>query len=276
MFLTDIDTEDKEVLKKTASILKKIRNWITKSASVTAGFTSDKSCFSGCTDTLSKYLKNPDCINSAPLNEDQKTPSEPSVTYEALLIPTLVNYNASVIRSSLLGTEEFVHEKLLTRIIDTGYLWEKVRMENGAYGVGAAVNGMEGILSFSSYRDPLIKETQLAFKASLKYIIDGNITEDELFKAVLNCIGKEIKPLSPGEKGHVNIRRNLYSLSDEVRQKNREIMLNTEVNDIINAARRLYRSFDLVSCCSMCGNETLKSFSDYFSDFTLEKTKLPV
>ena len=276
IFLTGIDTENKEVLIKTAEILKKIRNWITKSASVTAGFTSDKSCFSESSDTLSKYLKNPERKNTAPIFEDQKISSTASVSYEALLIPTLVNYNSSVVRSSLLGTEEFIHEKLLTRIIDTGYLWEKVRMENGAYGVGAAVNGMEGVLSFSSYRDPLIKETQEAFKASLKYIIDGNITEDELFKAVLNCIGKEIKPLSPGEKGHVNIRRNLYSFSDDIRQKNREIMLKAEVKDIIKAAERLYKSFDIVSCCTMCGNETLESSSAYFSDFELEKTKLPV
>ena len=276
LFLSGIDTENKNVIKDTAEKLKKIQKWIMKKSSVTAGITSDKSCFSAGTEILSKYINNPPSEKTLPVFDDNSSFSQEGRSYEALIVPSLVNFNASVIKASRTGTEEFIYEKLLTRIIDTGFLWEKVRMENGAYGVGSAVNGMEGILSFSSYRDPSVKGTQDAFRDSLKYIIDGNLTEDELFKAVINCIGKEIKPLSPGEKGHVNIRRHLYSLSDEVRQKNREIMLKAKTEDIIKAAERLYNSFNEVSMCSMCGNETIESYGEYFSLFQLKKTELPV
>ena len=276
IFLSGLDTKDKTVVRETAEKLKKIKKWIIGKSSVTAGLTSDKSCFERNTEVLAKYLNNPPSCNPDPVFDNETAFSSEENSYEALVIPSLVNFNASVIKASKTGSEDFIYEKLLTRIIDTGYLWEKVRMENGAYGVGAVVNGMEGVLSFSSYRDPSVKGTQEAFRDSLKYIIDGNLTDDELFKAVLNCIGKEIKPLSPGEKGHVNIRRNLYSLTDEVRQKNRDIMLKAKTEDIIRAAERLYRNFNEVSRSSMCGNETLESYSDYFSSFKLTKTELPV
>ena len=276
IFLSGIDTEDKDVIKETAEKLKNIQDWIISKSSVTAGLTSDKSCFSSGTEILSKYINNPSAEKTFHVSDDKSSFSEDGSSYEALVVPSLVNFNASVIKASRTGSEEFIHEKLLTRIIDTGFLWEKVRMENGAYGVGSAVNGMEGILSFSSYRDPSVEGTQEAFRDSLKYIIDGNLTEDELFKAVINCVGKEIKPLSPGEKGHINIRRDLYSLSDEVRQKNREIMLKAKTEDIIRAAERLFKNFDNAARCSMCGNETIESYSDYFSGFKLKKTELPV
>lgn len=276
LFLSSLDAEDKECLRETAERLKRIRNWIIDEAEVITGMTCDKSCFERNTSVLSKYISNPSTEDPEAVCEKTGRCSLPENSYEALLIPSLVNFNASVISSSRIGSDEFVHEKLLTRIIDTGYLWEKVRMENGAYGVGASVNGMEGILTFTSYRDPSIEGTQNSFRESLKYIIDGNITEDELFKAVLNSIGKEIKPLSPGEKGHVNMRRLIYGLSDEVRQQNREIMLKTSVKDIVKAAERLYKNYDRVSRASMCGNEALESYRDYFSGFKMKRTRLPV
>ena len=274
LFLSEIKTDDRTVLKDIAEKLIKIRNWIINAAPVTAGLTSDKSFFDKSTEILTRYVKNnplDDCI----LSEERQSLLSGS-DYEALVIPSLVNFNASVIRSSRTGTDEFIHEKLLSRIIDTGFLWEKVRMENGAYGVGATVNGMEGIVSFSSYRDPSIETTQEAFRNSLLHIINGNLTEDELFKAVLNCVGKEIKPLSPGEKGHINMRRLLYRLSDDVRQKNRDRMLKTGMDDIVRAAERLYKSFESVSMATMCGSEALESNREYFSGFSLHETKMPV
>ena len=138
-------------------------------------------------------------------------------------------------------------------------------MENGAYGVGASVNGMEGILTFTSYRDPSIEGTQNSFRESLKYIIDGNITEDELFKAVLNSIGKEIKPLSPGEKGHVNMRRLIYGLfrrSKTAKQGNNAE--NERKKILLKLQKGLYKNYDRVSRASMCGNEALESYRDYF------------
>lgn len=275
LFLSSLDAENPETVKIAAEKLKRIRKFLTAESGVTAGLTADKSCFENISSVLSNHLKNPVSCELKPVYDNMGASFDEN-SYETLLIPSLINFNASVIGASRTGTKEFIHEKLLTRIIDTGYLWEKVRMENGAYGVGAGVNGMEGILTFSSYRDPSIEMTQDAFKDSLKYIIDGNVTEDELFKAVLNCVGKEIKPLAPGEKGHINIRRRIYGLSDEVRQKNREIMLKTGVNDIVKAAERLYKNYDRVSRTTMCGNEALESCRDYFSGFKLKKTELPV
>ena len=279
-FLAAVDTGERKNLEMISVKLKKIRDFMLKNADIKISLTAEDNSLDTSSSILSGYISRGNDRKDRGSSEYPahyaETSSGKKQPYNALLIPSLVNFNAAVIRCSRTGTDEFVHEKLLSRIIDTGYLWEKVRMENGAYGVGATVNGMEGILTLSSYRDPSIASTQGFFRKSFEYIAGRNMTEDELFKAVISCVGKELKPLAPGEKGHINLRRIIYGLSDEIRQKNRDIMLKTALEDIVEAAERLYKNYDSVSLSTMCGREALEAYSDYFTGFSIEETVLPV
>ena len=52
-------------------------------------------------------------------------------------------------------------------------------------------------------------------------------------------MGRDLKPLSPAEESLIGFRRDLYGISDEIRQHKREAMLNTTVEDLITAASEL-------------------------------------
>jgi hypothetical protein len=149
-------------------------------------------------------------------------------------------------------------------------------MDGGAYGVGVVANGMEGLFSFSSYRDPNIEETQNIFYESLKSVSEKSVTEEMLLKAVISGTGREIRPLAPGEKGVINIRRKIYGLDDELRQRGRNVMLDTGIKDIAASADKLRNQFVKNSRCVLTGRESYKKYKKYFTVNSFRKITLDI
>ncbi|MCK5673297.1 MAG: insulinase family protein, partial [Spirochaetales bacterium] len=112
---------------------------------------------------------------------------------EALIIPSPVSYSALAFRSSLIESKEYGSEILLSHILRTDYLWENVRMKGGAYGASASANGMEGIFSFSSYRDPNIEKTIKAFRKGLEILASEGVTKEILEKAIISIVGRDVR-----------------------------------------------------------------------------------
>ncbi|WP_319559023.1 insulinase family protein [Marispirochaeta sp.] len=163
--------------------------------------------------------------------------------YQALVIPTTVNYAAQVFPSSRLGDTEHPYEDLLAHILKVESLWEKIRMQGGAYGAFASVNATEGVFSMASYRDPHTFRTLQAFRDSLSELTRG-VDPLLLEKSIISVVGRELRPLSPGEKGMLAFRRRLYCISDEERQKKRDTILSAAPADIRRAAERLIAALD--------------------------------
>jgi presequence protease len=284
-FLQSLNPDDKKELEAISVRLKKIRNWIVSSVNVLSSLTADEADLDKCYKKLLCYLpagSGKDIVSLQTANTDGISGSRSStgaedVKLSCIIAPTLVSYNSAVIRSSRVGSDEYIYEKLLSRIIETGYLWDKVRMDGGAYGVGAVANGMEGVFSFSSYRDPRIEETQKVFIESLKFIASENIPDEILLKAVISGVGKEIRPLAPGEKGIINVRRKLYGLDDSFRQRSRDIMLKAEVRHIRAAAESLLRRFERGgSRCVLTGPESYEKYRHYFPEELCRKIILKI
>ncbi len=276
LFLQSINPDDKKELEKVSLMLKKIRDYISCSRKAVTSLTSDESDAEGCYKTLFKYLPRPfgrqgtggELFPDAEGPEGflQKQSDFREASFSCIIAPSLVSYNSAVLKSSRTGSDEYVYEKLLSRVIETGFLWDKVRMEGGAYGVGAVANGMEGLFSFSSYRDPQIEETQKTFLDSLKSVTAESVTDGMLLKAVISGVGREIRPLAPGEKGIVNTRRKIYGLDDDLRQRGRDIMLGAGIRDIVNSARMLEDNFRTASKCVLTGRESFDKYSNYFTE----------
>ena len=277
-FLQSLDPDSSSSLEKTALALKAIRKYLEKSGRVFVNLTSDESTLEKNYTTVSQYL--PDTPDDSVMSKIQK-PAVPSMDNicsqsDCIIVPSLVNFNSAVARSSRTGSAEYVHEKLLSRIIETGYLWDKVRMEGGAYGVSASANGMEGVFSFSSYRDPHIAETFDTFLKSLASVTSERLTAEALLKAVISGVGKEIRPLAPGEKGLLDTRRKIYGLDDSLRQEGRDLMLSAAPSDIVKAARLIESRFAGSSMCVVTGRENFSKYSSFFDSRRFRKTELNI
>jgi Zn-dependent M16 (insulinase) family peptidase len=61
-------------------------------------------------------------------------------------------------------------------------------------------------------------------------------------KAVIGTIGREDRPIDPGEKGFVCMQRNLHGITDDARQARRTSLLSVDRQGIAAAARQLIQT----------------------------------
>ena len=161
-------------------------------------------------------------------------------------------FNALALRIPCRDDYEYVTSSLLASVLSSGYLWNTVRGENGAYGVESHVDGMENLIVFSSYRDPNVSKTLDVFKAALKQ----KIGTEELEYAVVAIIGKELRPLSPQARCDESFRRVLYGMNTPLYLKRRKILLTLTTADLAEAAKRIRAvPQDEYSVTVVCGSE---------------------
>ena len=169
---------------------------------------------------------------------------ERSLRGESLLSSASVGYVARAIPGFRYEHTDNGPAAVLGHLLSTGYLWEKVRMEGGAYGAFSFPRNMEGLFLFGSYRDPHIAGTLSRFREALQFIEGPELKENEVEKAVIGTIGREDRPMDPGEKGFVSLQRKLHGVTDDMRQKRRDRLIATSRAEVVRAARELTRTFD--------------------------------
>ncbi|HVP18010.1 MAG TPA: insulinase family protein, partial [Spirochaetia bacterium] len=185
-----------------------------------------------------------------PLNPRSGPPAQTQATHqrgvraESFLSSASVGYVARAIPGFRYEHPDNGPSAVLGHLLSTGYLWEKVRMEGGAYGAFSFPRNMEGLFLFGSYRDPHITGTLVKFREGLTFIEGGTVDEDEVEKAVIGSIGREDRPLDPGERGFVSLQRRLHAVTDEMRQERRDRLIATRRAQVVEAARELSRTYD--------------------------------
>lgn len=111
------------------------------------------------------------------------------------------------------------------------YLWEKVRVQGGAYGGFAVFDQQSGNFNFLSYRDPNLDQTLQAFDQTADYLRKLELSESELTKAIIGAIGEVDAHQLPDAKGYTALVRHLLGITDEERQRIRDQILNTSQQD---------------------------------------------
>jgi len=158
---------------------------------------------------------------------------------EALLTTTNVNFAAVAIQAAAFGSTESMQEAVLAHYLSTGFLWERVRMQGGAYGASASVSSLERLFTFSSYRDPNIASTFAAFREALAAAHATRLSPEAFEQVLIGAVGKEDRPMAPGEKGFVAFKRSLLGITDSLRQLRRDRLLAAGPGDLEAAAGRL-------------------------------------
>jgi len=166
-----------------------------------------------------------------------------SVRAESLLSSASVGYVARAIPGFRYENPDNGPAAVLGHLLSTGYLWEKVRMEGGAYGAFSFPRNMEGLFLFGSYRDPHIASTLARFREGLAFVESSALGEEDVEKAVIGTVGREDRPLDPGEKGFVSLQRKLHGVTDQMRQERRNKLIATHRAEVVRAARELAKTF---------------------------------
>lgn len=116
------------------------------------------------------------------------------------------------------------------------HLWEKIRVQGGAYGAFAQFDDATGVFTFLSYRDPNIKATIENYDQAadfLKGLDASRLSEIELKKAIIAAIGDLDSYQLPDAKGYTSMMRYITGRTDAMRQKYRDEVLSTNGEDFI-------------------------------------------
>jgi presequence protease len=151
--------------------------------------------------------------------------------HEGLTLPSQVNYVGKGANLYDLGYRFHGSSLVITRYLRTSWLWDRVRVQGGAYGAFCNFDRLSGVLTFVSYRDPNLLKTLEVFDQVPAFLRETNLGRDELNKSIIGAIGDLDTYLLPDAKGYTSMIRHLIGDTEEIRQKMREEILTTTEED---------------------------------------------
>lgn len=172
---------------------------------------------------------------------------------EGFLTSAKVQYVAKAFNFKRLGYAYSGSLHVLRTILGLDYLWNRVRVQGGAYGGMAGIE-RNGNIYFTSYRDPNLSETIEIYHQAAEYIRSFEASEREMTKYIIGTISRLDAPLSPSMKGEKATALYLSGISQEDLQQERDQVLSTKVEEI----RRYADMIDQVmkqNCLCVLGND---------------------
>lgn len=152
-----------------------------------------------------------------------------------------LNFTALAVKSDYYGTKQHASEYVLANILTNGELWQKVRVQGGAYGAQAMAMGKEGTFVLASHMDPNTSRTFDIYHEILSNKKLRNFSLEEIHKNIIGSIGKELKPVDLNSRLKQLIRYDLLHLNNSKRESHRELVKSITVKDINNALINLER-----------------------------------
>jgi hypothetical protein len=219
----EIDKDWDSVLGK----LETVRRLLVNRTSMVANVTLDASAWDSFKPQLASLIEALPSIQAAPA----KWLPAISTKNEGLTIPAQVNYVGKGANLYKLGYEPDGSVNVINNYLGTTWLWEKVRVQGGAYGGFSQFDSTSGTFTFLSYRDPNILPTLENYDNTVKFLRDLNLSAAELTKSIIGTIGDLDAYLLPDAKGWTSMLRHLTNYTDDKRQQIRDEVLGTTVQD---------------------------------------------
>jgi Zn-dependent M16 (insulinase) family peptidase len=151
--------------------------------------------------------------------------------HEGLTIPSQVNF---VGKAGSLYQAGYHLQGSITAILsylNSTWVWDKVRVQGGAYGGFVVFDQYSGVLSYLSYRDPNLESTLQSYDQTAGFLRQLQLDEPERVKAIIGAVGELDAYQLPDAKGFTALLRYLLGISDERRQKLRDELLATQPAD---------------------------------------------
>jgi Zn-dependent M16 (insulinase) family peptidase len=147
--------------------------------------------------------------------------------FEGMTIPAQVNYVGKGANLYDLGYQLHGSALVITKYLRNTWLWERVRVQGGAYGSLCLFDHRSGVLNYISYRDPNLLDTLDNYDRASRFLRQLELSDDELTKGIIGAIGDMDAYQLPDAKGYTSMLRYLAGDSEEARQRRRDEILGT-------------------------------------------------
>ncbi|MDF2614981.1 MAG: Peptidase associated domain protein [Clostridia bacterium] len=156
---------------------------------------------------------------------------EPTIKNEGYL--TINNLQSVVqgVNYKTLGYKCYGSLQVVCHILESTYLWDKVRLQGGAYECNVMVS-TDGTLVICSYSDPGLLETLEVYQGIGKFLRTLSLDESELHRYIIGTIGMLDSPISLEQRSERTLTSYLCGITNAMLQKTREEILSTTIEDI--------------------------------------------
>jgi len=212
--------------------LERIRSTLVNRASMLCNVTAEAEHWAQLRPQLAGFL------GALPLTPATPTPWHvaDSPDFEGLIIPTKVNYVGKGANLYGDGIKPHGSHLVARRYLRTTWLWDKIRVQGGAYGGQCMFDRHSGGFTFVSYRDPNLIATLDTYDGTPDFLRNTDLSRAELTRNIIGTIGDIDSYRLPDAKGFASMQRYLIGDTDKARQRMREEILLTTAADIRNFA----------------------------------------
>ncbi|MDD3807113.1 MAG: insulinase family protein [Candidatus Marinimicrobia bacterium] len=154
---------------------------------------------------------------------------------------------------------------ILQHILSMDYLWNRIRVQGGAYGVFCTFT-RHGRVLFSSYRDPNIRKTLETYRLVPDYLSKFEADDSTMTQLIIGTIARQDIPLSVSQEGEISFHRYLSGLKDRMIQAEREEILSCTAKDIRRYADILKRAVSQGIYCVFGSEKAIKEEKELFTE----------
>jgi presequence protease len=227
LFLRELVRKVEEDWPGVLAILEEIRRILVRRENMLLNATVDEGSWGQSDSRVAAFLGE---LPSAPVEEQRWSPEYPP-RFEGMVIPAQVNYVGKGANLYNLGYQFRGSAQVISGYLRSSWLWDRVRVQGGAYGAFCMFDRFSGTMTFVSYRDPNLLKTLDNFDQSVDFLRHSDLSDNELTKAIIGAIGHIDSYLLPDAKGFVSMLRHLTGDAEEDRQAIREEVLATSIAD---------------------------------------------
>ncbi len=120
---------------------------------------------------------------------------------------------------------------VLSAIINSEFLHDRVRAKGGAYGCSMSISRI-GTFEVTSYRDPNLKETLSVYDEMADYVENIDLDQEALTKFIIGAIGRVDSAMTPHMKARTAVADYIADITEAQLQQERDEILSTTPDDI--------------------------------------------
>ena len=153
-------------------------------------------------------------------------------------IPAQIGFAVRGYRLSKIGLKFEGSMWLASSVLSLGYLWNRVRVQGGAYGAGITVDRAGNIFSYS-FRDPTPAKTLEADAGAAAFLRSFAEQGEDLDQYIISALNELNPLLSPRDRGSLADGRYMTGYTREEAERIRRQILNTTPEDLVRCAEWL-------------------------------------
>ena len=226
-FLRELVEEVQSNWANVHATLEQVRELLLNRSAMICNVTMDAASWQTTQAQLATFLNT---LPAASANMASWRPTH-SAQFEGLSIPARVNYVGKATNLYNLGYELDGSALVISRYLKTSWMWEKVRVQGGAYGTFSIFDSTTGIFSYLSYRDPNLLDTLSVYDRASTFLRELELSQKEITKGIIGAIGDLDSYQLPDAKGYTSLKRYLIGKTEQERQQLRDEILSTTAQD---------------------------------------------